>query len=414
VRVFEEHGLKSRNEIFFVLAAAAIIMFIRKTDGFINPQFWAEDGNVVFLQQYKQGFTALFNVHAGYLLLVPRIVGLISDLFFPYWAAPYVYNYSCIVITILVIANVYSPRFNYEPKPLLALTMVMVPYFGYEVGTSLVNVQWVLCILLVTNYLKEAPSEKYGNVSIQVASDLIQLVLVGLTGPFIIFMTPFYLWRFLKEKNWYWFSILCSAAVVSSVQAACILTSKLDLVSAGSGEWPKWTDLLEIVGVRLFGNLFLARSITKRIYAYDAYILFCLFVPVIVLIFYKVGRMTKNVHAVIVFIGLSFLILISALLKGRANLGIFMDVGGGANSRYFYPLYVLITWSLLLCLSKGRKWTDYTIKVMLIAICISSFFNHFHVRPMIDYKWSEYSKLIGKNDQLIIPINPPNWQIKMK
>ena len=401
-----------RIEIVFVLAACAIIMFIRKTDGFINPQFWAEDGTIVFLQQYKQGFSALFNIYAGYLLLVPRVVGLLSDLLFPYSAAPYVYNFACIIITMLVIANIYSPRFNYEPKSLLALTIVMVPFFGYEVGTSLVNVQWVLFILLVTNYLKEEPSERFGNVNFQFTSDVIQMVLVGLTGPFIVFMVPFYLCRFLRKKNRYWFGIFCAATVVSSVQAACILTSKEPFLAGGAGAGPVWADLLETIGVRLFGNLFLIRGLTKRIYAYDHYILFFLFVLVLVLIFYKVFRLTKNFHAVIVLIGLSFIILISALFKGRYNLRAFVDVGGVAASRYFYPQYVLITWALLLCLNKGKMWTDYAIKVLLISICIASFSNHFHVRPAIDFKWGQYSKLIGKKENLIIPI-PPNWQIDM-
>ena len=98
----------------------------------------------------------------------------------------------------LVIANIYSPRIQNDIKWLLALTIVMVPQFGYEVGMYNVNLQWILCILLVTNYLKEPPSEKFGNVAFQVASEVILIVLVGLTGPFMIFLTPFYLLRFLK------------------------------------------------------------------------------------------------------------------------------------------------------------------------------------------------------------------------
>lgn len=108
MQVFEERISKSRKEMIFVLAAAAIILFIRKTDGFTSPQFWAEDGTVVFLEQCKQGFSAILNTYAGYMALVPRIVGLLSDLFFPYSAAPYVYNDSCFILTMLVIVSVYA------------------------------------------------------------------------------------------------------------------------------------------------------------------------------------------------------------------------------------------------------------------------------------------------------------------
>jgi hypothetical protein len=412
MRVFEEHIPKSRKEMIFVLAAAAIILFIRKTDGFTNPQFWGDDGKVVFLQQYQQGFSAILNIYAGYLALVPRLVGLLSDLFFPYSAAPYVYNYSCFIITMLVIVSIYSRRFNFEHKWLLALTIVMVPRFGTEVGMSITNAQWLLCVLLVVNYLKEAPSELYGNVTFQVVSDIVQIVLLGLSGPFILFMTPFYLWRFIKEKNRYRFGILCTAVVASSIQAACILTSREPFLAA-AGASPRWTDGLEVIGVRLFGNLFLPQGPTDWIYGLNRYILFCLFVPVIGLIFYKAIRTTKNAHAVTVLVWFSFCILITSLFKSRYNLAAFVDTSGGAGARYFYSQYVLLTWALILCLSKGKTWTDYTIKVLLVAVCIASF-SKFHVRPMIDYKWSEYSKLIGKENNLIIPINPPGWQIDMK
>ncbi|MFZ0927005.1 MAG: hypothetical protein WAN11_00280 [Syntrophobacteraceae bacterium] len=383
MRFFEEHGLKSRKEIIFVLAMAAIIIFIRKPDAFTNPQFFAEDGKIVFLQQFKQGFTAIFNVYAGYLLLVSRIVGLLSDLFFPYSAAPYVYNYSCFIITMLVIANIYSRRFDYEPKWLLALSIVMVPHFGYEVGVCNVNLQWVLCILLVTNYLKEQPSERYGNVTFQVTSDVIQMVLVGLTGPFIIFMLPLYLWRFLKEKNRYRSVILCTAIAVSSVQAACILTSKDAFPSAAAGAEAGWVYSLDVIGVKLFGNLFLPGKLTEKIYGWNHYILFCLFVSVIGLIFYKAVRSMKNVHAVTVLVGLSLFILISTLFKSRYIMTAFIDPWGGAGPRYFYPQYVLITWALLLCLGKGKMWTDYAIKILLAAICIASL-SSYRAPSMVD------------------------------
>ena len=86
-------NLTSRTESLLVVVVAAIILFIRKTDSILNPQFWAEDRTVFFLDQYHDGVSSVFQPHAGYLHLVPRIIALLADLVFTVPAAPYVYNY---------------------------------------------------------------------------------------------------------------------------------------------------------------------------------------------------------------------------------------------------------------------------------------------------------------------------------
>jgi hypothetical protein len=412
MQTVDESCLKSRKEIFFVLLTAAIMIFIRETDALTNPQFWAEDGKIFFLEQYKQGISAVINTYAGYLHLVPRLVALLAGVFFPYSAAPYVYNYSSFIIIMLVIANIYSPRFNYGPKWLLALTIVMVPHFGHEVGVYNVNLQWVLCVLLVTNYLKEPPSERFGNVTFQATSDVVQTILAGLTGPFIIFLLPFYLWRFLKERNRYRFGVLCVAVMASSIQAAFILTSKSPVIDLHQAD-PGWTVWIQVIGIRLFGNLFLPGTLAMKVFEWNHYVLFCFFISVIGLIFYKVVRTMENAHAISVLIFISLCILISALLKNRHILDQFIDVFGIAGPRYFYTPFVLITWAMTLSIGKTRIWTNYAIKILLLAICVASL-SYFRVPPMADFKWSRYSKLIGKNKNLIIPINPPGWGIEMK
>ncbi|MEB3302173.1 MAG: hypothetical protein VKN56_09410, partial [Cyanobacteriota bacterium] len=42
-----------------ILAIIATVLLIRRTDSFVNPQFWAEDGPIFFLQQYEKGLSAI-------------------------------------------------------------------------------------------------------------------------------------------------------------------------------------------------------------------------------------------------------------------------------------------------------------------------------------------------------------------
>ena len=150
-----------------------------------------------------------------------------------------------------------------------------------------------------------------------------------------------------------------------------------------------------------------------KIYDWDHYILFCFFIAVIDLIFYRVVKTMENIHAISVLTLLSIWIPISSMLKNRYILMTFIDVTGTNVPRYFYTQFVLLTWALILCLSKTKIWTNYVIKLLLIAICIASI-SYFRVPPMVDFKWSEFSKLIGKRENLVIPINPPGWTIELK
>jgi len=40
--------MKRTHSYFFVLILSALIIFLRKIDSILNPQFWAEDGTVFF------------------------------------------------------------------------------------------------------------------------------------------------------------------------------------------------------------------------------------------------------------------------------------------------------------------------------------------------------------------------------
>ena len=50
-----------------VLGLTALILFLRRRNAFLNPQLWAEDGKVFFLEQWERGSQALITPYAGYL-----------------------------------------------------------------------------------------------------------------------------------------------------------------------------------------------------------------------------------------------------------------------------------------------------------------------------------------------------------
>src|SRR5258708_12821630 len=69
-------------------AGSFLILFSRRPDAILNPQFYAEDGTYWYADAYHFGFRCLFIPEAGYLLTVPRLLALFTP-FFPFSFLPF-------------------------------------------------------------------------------------------------------------------------------------------------------------------------------------------------------------------------------------------------------------------------------------------------------------------------------------
>ncbi len=394
-----------RNSCLLVLIIAALILFIRKTDSFINPQFWAEDGAVYFIQQYGGGASVLFREYAGYLQFICRLIAFFTNMFFPFSVAPIVYVYSSLVLTLLVIANVFSPRFKADYKPLLALSIVMVPHFTNEIFMNLSNTQWILSILLFITLLKENPGREYGNLWLQACMDLVILLLCGLTGPFCILLLPLAFWKYKKDRSSFKAGVFMVMLLTSCIQIFYILKyaplaeSKYSLNPAA---------YIVVIGWKFFGNLFLGHFISYKL---NPYFLFAVGTCIIVTIIQFSSASKTGIKMATVCIGYGVVVLAAILYKCKVDPLILVPAGNGP--RYFYIPCVMITWSLILCMKQEVKWKRTLTKSLLILILISSLSSGFHSKPLNDYAWASYSKLIGSKNDLTIPINPKGWYIKI-
>ncbi len=71
---------------------ACLVVFSRRPDAVLHPQFWAEDGRVFFEDAYNVGWSeSLFRPYGGYFHAVPRL-GAAVALLGPLFAAPLVLN----------------------------------------------------------------------------------------------------------------------------------------------------------------------------------------------------------------------------------------------------------------------------------------------------------------------------------
>jgi hypothetical protein len=384
-----------------ILIIATIVLFIRRTDSFINPQFWAEDGPVFFLQQYENGLSTITQPYAGYLHLIPRLIAFISELFFPYSLVPFVYTFMSFVITLFVINAIFSRRLNIKYKGLFSLALVLIPHYGNEVFMNVTNIQWILCVLLVTTAMKEEPNYVYGNLKTQYVFDIITTTLCGLTGPFLIFIMPLFAWKWFQNKNKYNSIIIFAVGIILIVQLSLIPFETVELRSSYIN-----LDLNaygQIIGTKIFGGLFLGRLANSI----SPFLLSAVYFSLVVTLVLHSPHKRKFI---IFFLYIHLVILLAVFYKFKATPEILIPPENG--TRYFYLPYIMIVWSLVIALEEIKNWKKALILIALLCVFFSALTSNFR-SSYIDFNWLFYSKNIGKED-IVIPINPKGWQIYVK
>ena len=180
----------------FVFAFAVIS---RRPDAFLNPQFFAEDGNVWFAEAYNFGWLrALFITHTGYFQTLPRL-GAALALAVPLAHAPLVMNLIGLAVQIAPAVYLLSARTsNWAPlriRFLMAAAYLAVPNTS-ELNVSITEAQWHLALLASLVVLSRAPESR-----LAITFDLAVLALCGLTGPFCIVLFPSAQIMYWKHPN---------------------------------------------------------------------------------------------------------------------------------------------------------------------------------------------------------------------
>ena len=390
-------GTNRAKDIAFILFAV-LLLLVRKSDSLFNPQLWAEDGTVFFAQQYEHGLASMFTTYAGYLHIVPRLIAFMAETFFPYALIPAVYNYTALIITIIVIAHCFSPRLLLPQKPLLALFIVLVPQPRNEVFLNITNIQWLLCLLLVLTLLKESPDKKYGSYPLQVISDILIIILAGLSGPFMVLMLPFFAWKLFNLKNSYGYTMLTLACCAALVQVFFLMMHNETIQGGSVFDADAY---ISMFARKLFGGLFFGYAL-KYGNAIGTSIGALVYFSLLVYISYSKSPDDRYcMTRVLLLLGIAAAIVGAAII--RYNFSPLILVLSGY--RYFYVPYVLVAWSIIMCLDQRRSWKNIFVFISLVLILYSSLAFGFRT-AMVDHQWKSHARLIGSQDTVNIPINP--------
>lgn len=232
------------KEQIYIYLIIFILLFIKETKQFMIPQFWAEDGAIFFSQAVMLHWQSLITPYAGYLHLYPRLIAEFS-IYFPYIYAPIILVYASILPVLFLVNRTLNPRLNLPYQAYLALMILFIPSFG-EVFMSLACTIYLLGVGLVIHALYlPAATRKQGWIDAGV------ILFLGLSGPYIFWTFPVFLWRFIKDRRtWVWLAAASLACLLQLIFAHWMVHSAINHTAFINRDW------LVGLGGRFFADLF--------------------------------------------------------------------------------------------------------------------------------------------------------------
>ncbi len=338
-------------------------------------------------------FSRFLQPMSGYLHLLLRSIAFsgryLDPAFQPGW-----YLVAVLFFTAVVGNTCLSKRNPMACRYLLPVAIALIPHTG-EVPLNLTNLQWITALGLLVTALKDDPS-----TGIQWASDIFFVVVVGLTGPFILFVVPLLLYRAYTRRTYQSYILLGLAVAVSLIQLWYVYST------LARSEGPPVIDAFKVFAVvsrRLFGSIVLGTaSFEMKEYASAA-----LGVGMILYLSASIWTLQKDraVYALLLFYMLA-IVFVSGFTK-RFDVWYFLDLALG--DRYFFIPKVVLVWIMIGIVARGGRPWAYLPGMVLISAGLALNIGNYRFSPLKDFKWYEACPRIRKFEEVRVIINP-DWE----
>jgi hypothetical protein len=382
----------------WVLVIFAILLFLRKPFALVVPQLYAEDGTIFLVRNDLLGLRALIEPYMGYWHLIPRLVAFVaSRLLDPAWW-PTFYNLVAYLLWVFVVARTFSPRLPLPPalRPWLALALFLGPQTG-EVLFCITNVQWVIAFLLIEQAFIAPPA-----TAAQRTGDIVLLVFLGLTGPFVLALGPLLAWRWWRSRTTDNLAILLVATACAAVQAWWILHTgpKFDYPAFAASRF------FEVIGQRLFIWPVFG---SKLAYSLPPIVLSILgMLPVVALLGWSLRahpRRFLRVQLVAAFL----LMMAAGVYRARPDTWGLLGIDFG--DRYFYLPRVLLWWLFILELDTAQRAIAWLARVLVLA-CALVHGKDYLIPAGPDYRWTEHVEPIRRGVRGDMMTLPEEWLLE--
>ena len=347
-----------------------ILAFYRSPYIFLNGRFVAEEGSFWFANSYLlgpiKGFTQIY-WGSGYINVWPNLATTFA-LLVPIEYAPLVTVYFAFVVKIfLFIFVIYSKSnfltSNYD-KTIISLIILVSPPMVPEIWLNTLTSQVYFTIFAILIFFQQDIKDNFFNK----LSPFV-LFISGLTSMLTCVLTPFFFYRFIKNKNRLNFLNFISIFFVSCCQSIVFIYSKvqnLDLEGA---------NIRFILSLDKFVNYtynvliksFLGRDLTQYIYNHlltsiNIYLLTGFILLIFIFLFKYSFRLIKN-DKIIIFLIFFFIIINSVTLYAAK-----MEQVQGRYAAMPGILLIFITYRLFqLSSTRFKKFYFFLILISLIT-----------------------------------------------
>jgi hypothetical protein len=369
----------------WVAIVCSIVLFARKSDSFLNPQFWAEDGIVFFMGARDDGIHSFLKPFDGSLYFFQRIVAYVGN-WVPVRYAPHFYNGVAFATTVAVAVYISLSRIDLKNRWLFALAVVIIPHYG-EVFMTLTNVHWILALGLIVFIVSRDPETHWQRIV-----EPVMVLITCLSGAFVLLFMPLFLLRAAVRRTW--FSVLVAIIAAGCFWIVWTKTNTDRFAEAVNFRDPNW---LGYWGNSLAGMLLLGQPITKTfpnsIYWVGLSVL--LYGGLILYALIKRDRMC----GVFLWAAAAMLGAVAYSYRGEP-----LHITHTLAFRYSYIPYVCTAWVLIVMLEKSpRLQRVAAFALFLITVSSASVFAS---GPMVDLNWKEASRGIDGPVPCVVPVNP--------
>ena len=388
-------------------ATAVAVVFSRRPDALLNPQFFGEDGPFWYGDAYNLGwFSALLHPLNGYFQTLPRLAAT-AALLAPLRYAPLIMNSVGITFQVLPVNFLLSWRCSgwgpLSTRLLMAAIYLALPNTA-ELNATVEEGQWHLALLACM--LAFARS---GNFAWQ-AFDLFIILLSGLTGPFCIFLLPLAVvfWRIRQGRfRFAIIGVLCASAVVQLT--ALVLTSSATRPRVGLGATPEL--FVELLG----GHVFLAAIFGQSSFpsAIAVAVVAALLGTALLL-----RCAAKAPMELKLFVCFAILVFAASLRSPMVSLDVpqWRALSESAGTRYWFFPTLAFSWSLVWAARQDKGRTVRAAAICTLACMLIGILRDWRYPAYDDLHFPEYARQFeaaAQGTRINIPTYPPGWSVTL-
>jgi hypothetical protein len=395
-----------------VFLAAALIVFSRRPDAFLNAQFYAEDGRIWFAQAYNDGwFASLFRPDWGYYSTYARIAAALA-LAAPLAWAPFVMNITGMVAQILPVPILLSSRLtpwgSLSFRGALALIYLALPNSA-EVNVTVEESQWHLAVSAALLLLSRPPKSTAWK-----AFDAVVIALFGLSSPLcIVLLGVAAAYSLIRRRM---------TAVTSGVLLCCVLIQSKPLMNGTAlairnGNLGATMPLfLQIVTGQVYiGAILGANDLALRL---NGLVVAALAATGTLLLVWGLVKSNLEMGLSTAFAAAAFLAALkSPLVPAASPTRSAWEVLAASNAIHYWFLPTLaFAWMSVWYFLCGPGNALRSIGFVLLIFMMIGIIKDWRYRPYADYRFSSYAdafQKLPKGSVVTIPQNPAGWSMQL-